>query len=95
MPISSGAAKTWFSTPRVGLLEKGGHAVCRFLVRNDRIVDLRSKIAAAISVLNNKASVTDLLCKITAFQPDIVHFHNFFPSYRRALLKRLPCVASP
>lgn len=62
------------------MLTAAGYDVRRFMVHNDHIHGLAGKIAAARSVIVNKASVAALRAEIDAFQPDVVHFHNFFPT---------------
>jgi glycosyltransferase involved in cell wall biosynthesis len=62
------------------MLAASGFDVRRFTVRNDHIQGIAGKIAAARSVISNTASVKALYSEVDAFTPDIVHFHNFFPT---------------
>jgi glycosyltransferase involved in cell wall biosynthesis len=69
------------------MLEANGFAVRRFKVDNDHIRGLAGKLAAARSVIANKALVAALCAEIDAFRPDLVHFHNFFPTLSPAAVQ--------
>jgi glycosyltransferase involved in cell wall biosynthesis len=62
------------------MLAATGYDVRRFTVDNDHIHGLAGKLAAARSVIVNKASAAALCAEVDAFRPDVVHFHNFFPT---------------
>ncbi len=68
------------------LLEQNGYEVRRLLVRNDHIVGITAKIKAALSIVCNKGSVGQMKAALDAFQPDIVHIHNFFPTLSPAVI---------
>ncbi len=60
-------------------LEDAGHNVERFVLDNASIQSWYDKARAAINVSNNKKSVDVFRMNLNSFNPDIVHFHNFFP----------------
>lgn len=60
-------------------LEDTGHEVERFVLDNASIQSWHDKARAAINVSNNKNSVGLFRAKLNSFNPDVVHFHNFFP----------------
>jgi glycosyltransferase involved in cell wall biosynthesis len=62
------------------MLAATGFDVRRFMVHNDHIHGLTGKLAAARSIIVNKASIAALCTEVDAFRPDVVHFHNFFPT---------------
>jgi glycosyltransferase involved in cell wall biosynthesis len=62
------------------MLASAGLDVWRFTVGNDHIHGLSAQIAAARSVISNRASVRALCDEVRAFAPDVVHIHNFFPT---------------
>jgi glycosyltransferase involved in cell wall biosynthesis len=60
-------------------LEDAGHDVEQFVLDNKSIQSVYDKARAAINVSNNKSSVELFQSKLNEFNPNIVHFHNFFP----------------
>ncbi|MGC2224049.1 MAG: glycosyltransferase family 4 protein [Methylocella sp.] len=77
------------------LLRKLGHNVENFIVTNDEIVGFWNKAAAAIQVLDNPAVTRAFDHSIAAFDPHIVHFHNYFPrltpsAVERSLIRGIP-----
>jgi len=69
------------------MLASNGFEVRRFVVNNDHIRSFAEKIATARSIFSNKPSIAALLAEIDEFQPDFVHFHNFFPTLSPASVK--------
>lgn len=61
------------------LLTDNGHTVERYIIRNSDVVGLSSWLATARQAAYNVGSRELLHEKITSFEPDIVHVHNFFP----------------
>lgn len=70
------------------LLRKLGHNVENFIVTNDEIVGFWNKAAAAIQVLDNPAVTRAFDHSIAAFDPHIVHFHNYFPRLTPGAVER-------
>jgi glycosyltransferase involved in cell wall biosynthesis len=69
----------------VRMLQERGHSVHQYVAENDGITDTwRQAVAAARSFYSRPASreISNLLA---AFQPDILHVHNFFPSISPAI----------
>jgi glycosyltransferase involved in cell wall biosynthesis len=62
------------------LLSEAGHEVNRFVVSNDSIEGLIAKTDAFLNVLDNRRVVEKFADQVSSFRPDVVHFHNFFPS---------------
>jgi glycosyltransferase involved in cell wall biosynthesis len=67
-------------------LEDAGHDVERFVMDNSSIQNWYDKARVAINVSNNKNSVEQFRGRLESFNPDIVHFHNFFPLITPAAL---------
>ncbi len=61
------------------LLGKLGHDVDTFMVDNDDIVGFRKRVEAALQVLDNPPVTEAFERRLAEFDPQIVHFHNFFP----------------
>jgi glycosyltransferase involved in cell wall biosynthesis len=70
-----------------GMLEANGFDVRRFTVGNDHIRGFAEKIATARSIFSNKPSIAALCAEMDKLQPDLVHFHNFFPTLSPASVK--------
>ncbi len=68
------------------MLADAGFHLRQFSVRNDHIHGLLGKISAARSVISNRASVAALCTEVAEFAPDVVHFHNFFPTLSPAAI---------
>ena len=69
------------------LLRRCGHAVEQLELDNDHIQGGLAKIAAAVGSLyslHGKATVREA---IERFRPDVVHVHNFFPSFSPAIFR--------
>jgi len=62
----------------IGLLQERGHEVELFSRHNDEI-DHLSGMAAAVQTVWSARTVTDLVRRIAAFKPDVIHAHNTFP----------------
>lgn len=62
------------------LLSEAGHAVRKFVVSNDAIKGLSAKLATFLNVLENRPVIDELGAQVSSFKPEIVHFHNFFPT---------------
>ncbi len=60
------------------MLEKHGHEVIRYTVRNDVIADI-GRLAAAAKCVWNGALRADLQRLIQKTRPDVAHFENTFP----------------
>ncbi len=61
------------------LLESKGHCVALLEVNNDDITSIAAKVKVGINTIYSYHSKQLVLEKITSFQPEIVHIHNFFP----------------
>jgi glycosyltransferase involved in cell wall biosynthesis len=61
------------------LLRDHGHEALLLEVSNDDLVGAKAKAIAAVSAVYSYASRSLVADKIKAFQPDLVHVHNFFP----------------
>ncbi|MBX2860459.1 MAG: glycosyltransferase family 4 protein [Vampirovibrio sp.] len=61
------------------LLAAHGHAVETVTFSNDDIQTPWQKAMAGVKGLYNPTSASILAQKIKAFQPDVLHLHNFFP----------------
>lgn len=77
------------------LLVKMGHDVERFIVDNDEITGLRRKVQTAFEVFDNPPITSAFDKKLAGFEPQIVHFHNFFPrlspaALQKSLSRRIP-----
>ena len=64
-----------------------GHEVRRLIVSNDDIVGLASQVRTAVRALSNPWSVALVRGAIFEFNPDIVHFHNTFPTLTPGAVK--------
>lgn len=78
------------------LLRGAGHQVREFVVENEAMVRLGPIRQAAVTVWN-RAAVRDLRAFLRSDRPDVVHFHNTFPSlspavYRAARAEGIPVV---
>ncbi len=63
----------------VDLLKKNGHEVETFLMDNDEIGSVFSKIKIGLFGFYNPFSSKIIRKKVDKFLPDIIHIHNFFP----------------
>jgi len=63
----------------VDLLKKNGHEVETFLMDNDEIGSIFSKIKIGLFGFYNPVSSKMIRKKVDKFLPDIIHIHNFFP----------------
>jgi glycosyltransferase involved in cell wall biosynthesis len=61
------------------LLRDHGHEVRLLEVSNDDLVGAKAKAVAAVSAVYSYGSRSRVTQEIKAFQPDLVHVHNFFP----------------
>jgi len=61
------------------LLERQGINVRRFVEHNDQIKGVGAKVFAALGVASNPTSKKKFQQILSAFCPDVVHIHNFFP----------------
>jgi glycosyltransferase involved in cell wall biosynthesis len=65
------------------LLEARGHAVERFIVRNDAVDQMTAtatgKLRLAVKTVWNRDSAAALADRVRAFGADVVHLHNTFP----------------
>jgi len=61
------------------LLSKGGNDVEKILFDNKTINSLSDKITVGFKNVFNRESAKIIEEKITDFQPQIIHIHNFFP----------------
>lgn len=61
------------------MLERGGHIVERFVVDNSSIRSLGDKSRALAGAAWNAKIGAEVERIVRNFQPDVVHFHNFFP----------------
>ncbi|WP_299707723.1 glycosyltransferase family 4 protein [uncultured Pontibacter sp.] len=75
--ISAGEDTVFYA--EAALLESHGHTVDRFTLSNEDVNSISEKLGAALGVVYNTKSARMLKAKIKAFQPDIIHVHNFFP----------------
>ena len=71
----------------ISQLEKSGVEIVRFFVDNDSIINVRSKTAAALQVRHNVNAVQKINQLLDASQPDLVHFHNTFPTMSPASIE--------
>jgi glycosyltransferase involved in cell wall biosynthesis len=79
------------------LLSGSGHEVSTFLVSNDQIEGVRSKLETALNVLDNRQVVEEFADQVSSFRPEIVHFHNFFPrltpgAVRHVIARKIPAL---
>ena len=79
------------------LLQRKGHETQLYAVTNDDIRGLWRKAATAAFVVYNPATKTAMARKLSAFRPDIVHVHNFFPQLSPSVFDAcrdagIPCV---
>jgi glycosyltransferase involved in cell wall biosynthesis len=63
------------------LLANNGVQVEVLEKNNDGIVGIRGKIEASVSVFYSTDGVKRLNQSLTSFMPDVVHVHNWFPSF--------------
>lgn len=75
--ISAGEDTVFYA--EAALLESYGHRVDKFTLSNEDVNSVTEKLGAALGVVYNTKSARMLKEKIKAFQPDIMHVHNFFP----------------
>ncbi|SIR25245.1 glycosyltransferase [Pontibacter lucknowensis] len=61
------------------LLEQHGHQVEKLTFSNKEVNSLSEKLKAALGVVYNPGSAKLVEERIKAFQPDVIHVHNFFP----------------
>ena len=61
------------------LLEEAGHHISRFEISNDSLGGLSSKADMFLNILENSRVVEAFSNQASSFNPDIIHFHNFFP----------------
>ena len=61
------------------LLRKYGHTIDLFEADNAEIVGLARKVRASVGTIYSPGAKTSVAVRIAAFQPDVVHVHNFFP----------------
>ncbi|MBD1395616.1 glycosyltransferase family 4 protein [Pontibacter sp. JH31] len=61
------------------LLEQHGHQVEKLTFSNKEVNSLTEKLKAALGVMYNPDSARRVEERIKAFQPDVIHVHNFFP----------------
>ncbi|MCX2741149.1 glycosyltransferase [Pontibacter anaerobius] len=61
------------------LLRAHGHIVEQLTFSNNNITSIKDKLQAALGVVYNPKSASTISRKISAFRPDVVHVHNFFP----------------
>lgn len=61
------------------MLEQHGHQVEKLTFSNKEINSLSEKLKAALGVVYNSGSAKVVEERIRAFQPDVIHVHNFFP----------------
>jgi glycosyltransferase involved in cell wall biosynthesis len=79
------------------LLSGSGHEVSKFVVSNDQIEGVRSKVETALNVLENRRVVEEFADQVSAFRPEVVHFHNFFPrltpgAVRNVIERKIPAL---
>ncbi|PVY41320.1 glycosyltransferase family 4 protein [Pontibacter virosus] len=75
--ISAGEDTVFYA--EAALLESHGHTVDKFTLSNEDVNSISEKLGAALGVVYNTRSARMIEEKIKAFQPDIIHVHNFFP----------------
>ncbi len=75
--ISAGEDTVFYA--EAALLESYGHRVEKFTLSNEDVNSVTEKLGAALGVVYNTRSARMLKDRIKAFQPDIIHVHNFFP----------------
>jgi len=65
----------------IDMLRNKGHIVELFKMSNDKLNNLNilEKMGLFINTIWSVSSYKSVLNKINTFNPDIVHFHNFFP----------------
>lgn len=65
----------------IDMLKNKGHVVELFNMSNDELINLNhlKKIGLFTKTIWSFSSYKRILNKINTFNPDIVHFHNFFP----------------
>ena len=61
------------------LLESNGHRVVKYIVSNNSITGLYSKVSAFFRVSYSNRSRKSFYKFLILEKPDIVHVHNFFP----------------
>ncbi|MGK7920233.1 MAG: glycosyltransferase [Trichodesmium sp.] len=67
------------------LLTAKGHSVDLLETNNDQISGLMASAKTAINAIYSNSSKQLVSAKISSFQPDIVHVHNFFPQFSPAV----------
>lgn len=67
------------------MLTQHGHEVQQVLFDNDRIQGITAQILAAAGSLFNPAAYQRVQQAIKAFQPDVLHVHNFLPGLSPAV----------
>jgi len=61
------------------LLRSHGHEVEQLTFSNTEVSSFKEKLQAALGVVYNPKSAGLISQKISAFKPEVVHVHNFFP----------------
>ena len=81
----------------VGLLRAAGHRVDVFERRSDDIAarSLLGKVAVPLLVPWNPAVRTELVARLRAERPDVVHVHNVFPLLSPSVLTACADVGVP
>ncbi|MBN4046592.1 glycosyltransferase [bacterium AH-315-P15] len=69
------------------MLERAGHEVVRYELRNDSIQGLGGRISSALDAPFSRAQYRQLTRLMTGIRPDIVHTHNFFPLLTPAIFQ--------
>lgn len=79
------------------LLASKGHEVSLLEVDNDHIRGPMSQLRASINCVYSGASKHQMSVALCSFKPDIVHFHNLFPTLSTSVIDacheaKVPCV---
>lgn len=77
------------------LLKSAGYEVETLLVSNEQIVGIKGKIKAATGIKNNSAVLENIKEILKKFKPDIVHFHNIFPTLSPASVRAVLETGTP
>lgn len=77
------------------LLVSNGHQVEPFVVDNEELSGVLQKVTTALSITYNRKIVGGLLERVSAFSPDIVHFHNIFPMLTPGALDAVAAAGVP
>ncbi len=67
------------------LLEAAGHTVKLLHTSNDSIDSTMARVRAAFNSIYSLKGLAEMRNIISAFEPDVVHIHNFFPSLSPAI----------